>query len=99
MLVDKRAEAGQEQSLWAQRARQAHQNAVENLVIFVPAVLALNALNLSTPITRTAVVVYFFARLAHFLVYAAGIPAGRTLAFTLGWLSQLALLATILGWL
>jgi uncharacterized MAPEG superfamily protein len=98
MLADKRAEAGQEQSLWAQRARQAHLNAVENLVIFVPAVLVLNALNLSTPMTRAAVVVYFFARLAHFLVYAAGIPTGRTLAFTLAWLSQIALFFTILGW-
>jgi uncharacterized MAPEG superfamily protein len=32
-------EHGQEQSAWALRAIRAHQNAVENLAIFVPAVL------------------------------------------------------------
>src|ERR1051325_1524737 len=56
-VADKRPEAGQEQSAWAQRARAAHLNAVENLAIFVPAVLVLHALSLSTPMTQAAVVV------------------------------------------
>jgi len=92
-------ETGTEHSLWAQRAIKAHTNAVENLAIFVPAVLALHVLNLSTPMTRAAVIVYFFARLLHFIVYAAAIPLVRTLTFTLGWLSQIALLGTVLRWL
>jgi uncharacterized MAPEG superfamily protein len=46
-----------------------------------------------------AVVVYFFARLIHFLVYLAGIPVARTLAFTAGWLAQIAILASILHWI
>jgi uncharacterized MAPEG superfamily protein len=77
----------------------AHANAIENLAIFAPAVLALQALGTSTPATRLAVVVYFFARLAHYVVYTAGIPLGRTLTFTAGWLAQLVLIASCLGWM
>lgn len=91
-------ETGEEQSLWAKRAMKAHSNAIENLAIFAPAVVALHLLGLSTPATRLAVVVYFFARLAHYVVYSAGIPLGRTLTFTAGWLAQLVLVATCLGW-
>ena len=92
-------EQGQEQSAWALRAIRAHQNAVENLAIFVPAVLVAYALQISTPVTRVAVAVYFVARLAHYIVYTLGVPLGRALAFTLGWAAQVAILASILGWL
>jgi uncharacterized MAPEG superfamily protein len=87
------------QSVWAQRAIRAHQNAVENLAIFVPAVLTAAFLHLSTPATRMAVVAYFFARLAHFIVYTTGIPVMRTLMFTVGWVAQLVILLSILGWM
>ena len=85
-------------SSWAQRSIKAHTNAVENLAIFAPAVLIAYVLNISTPATKVAVVVYFFARLLHFLVYSAGIPAARTLTFTAGWLAQVAIIASILRW-
>ncbi|MBI1207359.1 MAG: MAPEG family protein [Azospirillum sp.] len=98
-LSDTRPEGGGPHSLWAQRAIRAHQNAVENLAIFVPAVLIAHVLAVSTPATRMAVVVYFFARLVHFLVYTAGIPVGRTLAFAVGWAAQIVILISILGWL
>jgi uncharacterized MAPEG superfamily protein len=98
-LSDRKPEGGGLHSLWAQRAIRAHQNAVENLAIFVPAVLAAHLLNVSTPATRMAVAVYFFARLVHFLVYAAGVPVARTLAFTVGWIAQIVILASILGWM
>jgi uncharacterized MAPEG superfamily protein len=45
------------------------------------------------------VVVYFFARLAHYVVYSAAIPAARTLTFTAGWLAQIVLIASILRWI
>jgi uncharacterized MAPEG superfamily protein len=86
-------------SLWAQRAIKAHHNAVENLAIFAPAVLVAYALNISTPATKLAVVIYFFARLLHFVVYSAGIPAARTLTFTAGWIAQMLVLASILHWI
>ena len=86
-------------SIWAQRAIRAHSNAVENLAIFAPIVLTAHVLGISTAATKAAVVVYFFARLAHYVVYTAGIPAARTLTFTAGWLAQIAIIASILRWI
>ena len=86
-------------SAWAQRAIKAHTNAIENLAIFAPIVLTAHLLGISNGATKTAVIVYFFARLAHFVVYSAGIPAARTLTFTAGWLAQIAIIAAILRWI
>ena len=86
-------------STWAQRASRAHTNAVENLAIFAPIVLTAHVLNISNGATKAAVVVYFFARLLHFVVYSAGIPPARTLTFTAGWLAQIAVIASILRWI
>jgi uncharacterized MAPEG superfamily protein len=84
---------------WAQRAGRAHLNAIENLAIFAPIVLTAHLLGVSNRATQIAVVVYFFARLAHFVIYSAGIPLARTLAFTAGWLAQVVIIASILGWI
>ena len=98
-LSDTKPEGGGPHSLWAQRAIKAHQNAVENLAIFVPAVLVAHLLNISTPATKLAVVIYFFARLLHFFVYLAGVPLVRTLAFAVGCGAQIVILASILHWI
>jgi uncharacterized MAPEG superfamily protein len=84
---------------WANRAIKAHNNAIENLAIFAPIVLTAHLLNISNGATKAAVVVYFFARLIHLVVYSAAIPAARTLAFTAGWLAQIAIIASILRWI
>jgi uncharacterized MAPEG superfamily protein len=84
---------------WAQRAIKAPYNAVENLAIFAPIVLIAHLLGISNGATKAAVVVYFFARLTHYAVYSAGIPAARTLTFTAGWLAQIAIIASILRWI
>jgi len=86
-------------SAWAQRASRAHLNAFENLAIFAPIVLTAHMLGISNPATKAAVVAYFFARLIHFVVYSAGIPVARTLAFTTGWLAEIAIIASILRWI
>lgn len=98
-ISDRHAETGEQHSAWAKRAMAAHRNAVENLVIFAPAVLTAHALNISTAATEMAAILYFFARLAHFVVYTAGIPVVRTLAFALGAVCQVVIIATILGWM
>ena len=69
----------------------AHTNAVENLVIFAPLVLALHATGASTPVTAGACTVYFFARLAHYVIYTLGLPLLRTLAFAIGFVAQMVL--------
>jgi len=85
------------QSGWAQRLYFAHTNAVENLVIFAALVLILDAIGHSTMSTALACAVYFWARLAHVIVYTLGIPVLRTLAFTVGFLAQAALVLAIFG--
>ena len=85
------------QSPWAQRLYFAHTNAVDNLVIFAPLVLILDAQGYSTPGTVIACAVYFWARLAHAIVYAMGIPVVRTLAFSVGFLAQAALVLAVFG--
>ena len=84
---------------WANRAIKAHYNAIENLAVFAPAVLITHALGISNGATKAAVVVYFFARLAHYVVYTAAVPLARTLTFTAGWLAQIAMIASILRWI
>jgi uncharacterized MAPEG superfamily protein len=69
---------------WAERARRAHANAVENLAVFAPLVLILALIGVSTPATIAASKIYLGARFIHYIVYAAGIPVVRTLAFVVG---------------
>lgn len=83
------------QADWATRLMFAHDNAVENLVIFAPLVLILNAIDYSTKWTVLACAVYFWSRVAHLIVYALGIPIFRTLAFTVGFLAQAVLALAI----
>ena len=73
------------QPAWAERARSAHANATENLVLFAPAVIVVSMLNLGNASTVVACQLYFFSRLIHYVVYTAGIPVLRTLAFFGGW--------------
>ncbi len=81
---------------WAQRAKRAHGNAVENLAIFAPLVLLLNAAGISTPVTVAACVVYFVARALHFIVYVAAVPWARTPLFMVSFLAQAVLAVTLL---
>ena len=83
------------QSLWAQRLMRAHTNAVENLVIFAALVLTLQALHHSTATTVIACAVFFYARLAHAVVYTLGIPVVRTLAFAVGFAAEVALVLAV----
>lgn len=83
------------QSPWAQRLYFAHTNAVDNLVIFAPLVLILDSLGRQTQTTAIACAIYFWARLAHAIVYALGVPVLRTLAFTVGFLAQAALVLAV----
>ncbi len=69
---------------WADRAKEAHRNACENLPAFAAVVLTAAVVGVHTPTTIMAAQVYVVARLIHYGVYAAGIPVARTLAFLTG---------------
>ncbi|MEW9623372.1 MAPEG family protein [Rhodanobacter geophilus] len=81
--------------VWAERARRAHANAVENLAVFAPLVIVAALLGVSTPATVVASKLYLGARLAHYVVYAAGIPVVRTLAFVVGLGATLAIAVAV----
>jgi uncharacterized MAPEG superfamily protein len=80
---------------WATRLMFAHDNAVENLVVFAPLILILNEIDYSTKWTVYASAVYFWSRFAHVIVYTLGLPVFRTLAFTVGFLAQAVLALAI----
>jgi len=82
---------------WAKRMMNAHMNAVENLVVFAPLAIAVHISGVGTALTASAAMVYFWARLAHFIVYTVGIPYLRTVTFFIGFVCQLTLGHAALG--
>ena len=81
---------------WAARMKQAHANAIENLVVFGLLVLVAHAAGVNNEVTAIACAVYFWARVVHFVVFALGIPWLRTLSFAVCFGCQLALAWQIL---
>jgi uncharacterized MAPEG superfamily protein len=76
------------QAPWATRMMFAHENAAENLVVFTTLVMILHMIDYSSQWTVLACAIYFWARLAHAIVYTLGIPVVRTLAFLVGFGAQ-----------
>ena len=66
---------------WAGRAARAHHNMLENLVLFAALVLIAVVTNKTNPTTLLGAQLFFWGRLAHALIYVAGIPWLRTLAW------------------
>ena len=84
------------QSPWAQRLMKAHDNAVENLVVFAVLVLAANTLEISTESTAIASVIFFWMRLAHAVAFTFKIPLVRTLSFFVSFGAQMVFVWTLL---
>jgi uncharacterized MAPEG superfamily protein len=66
---------------WAGRAARAHRNMLENLVLFAILVFAARAVNVSNAMTLLGAQLFFWGRLAHGIIYIAGIPWARTAAW------------------
>ena len=69
---------------WAHRAYRAHMNAIENIVIFAPLVLAVQLTGINNEVTLQACVVYFWARVIHAPFYIFNTPFVRTIAYFVG---------------
>ncbi len=63
---------------WAGRARRAHANMVENLVLFAALVLIAVVAQKTNALTAMGAAVFFWARVAFAVIYIAGIPWLRT---------------------
>lgn len=82
---------------WAQRARRAHLNAVENIAVFAPLVLVALLTGRTGEATAVATAVFFFARLGHFVAYALAIPAARVILFLVGWGATMTVALAVFG--
>jgi uncharacterized MAPEG superfamily protein len=82
---------------WMGRGKRAHLNMVENLVPFAALVLVAHAAGIHTPMAVLGAQLFFWARLAHAMVYLAGIPWIRTLAWAVGVAGMLLILLALLG--
>jgi len=82
---------------WANRMMAAHVNAVENLVLFAPLVILVAMFNASTADTAIAVQIYFFARLAHFLLFTFATPLLRVVSFLVGFGAEMVLVIALIG--
>ena len=82
---------------WAYRLANAHRNAIENLAVFAPLAITVHVLGVSDALTASASLLFLAARLAHAVIYAAGVPVLRTIAFVIGFACQAVLALRILG--
>lgn len=82
---------------WARRAYAAHRNALESLPLLAIFVLVAHVTNTAGAFVAQAAMIYFFARLAYFVVYVMGIPALRTLLFFVSLAAILAIALKLLG--
>jgi uncharacterized MAPEG superfamily protein len=74
---------------WAARAKKAHYNMIENLVPFAALVIVAHLVKAENAATAAACITFFWARVAHYVLYITNIPFTRTLTFALGWAAML----------
>jgi uncharacterized MAPEG superfamily protein len=66
---------------WAGRAKRAHLNMIENLVLFAALVLIAVAAGKANAMTATGAMIFFWGRVAYGVIYVAGISWLRTAAW------------------
>ena len=66
---------------WAGRARRAHLNMIENLVLFAALVLIAAVSGKANATTAMGAMLFFWARLVYAVVYLIGVPWLRTLVW------------------
>ena len=66
---------------WAGRAQRAHRNMMENMVLFVALVFLVIAAGRTNQMTILGAELFFWGRFAYALIYLAGWPWVRTLAW------------------
>ena len=66
---------------WAGRARRAHLNMIENLVLFAALVLVATAAGKANAMTAMGAMIFFWGRVAYAVIYVAGITWLRTVAW------------------
>jgi uncharacterized MAPEG superfamily protein len=66
---------------WAGRAKRAHLNMIENMVLFAALVLIAAVAGKANAMTAMGAMIFFWGRVAYAVIYVAGIAWLRTLAW------------------
>lgn len=82
---------------WVKRAIRAHANLVENLPTFAILVLVAHLAGKANATTALGAILFFWARVGHFVVYTLGIPWVRTVVFFVGTVGELMILSQLFG--
>ena len=82
---------------WAGRAERAHGNMLESLVLFAVLVLLARALNISNSMTVLGAQLFFWGRVAHAVLYIAGIAWVRTAAWAVSIVGLLLIFLQLIG--
>ena len=81
---------------WAGRARRAHANLVENLVVFAALVLVAQVAGKTNAMTALGAQLFFWGRVVYALVYLVGVPWLRTLVWGVSFAGLLLILSQLL---
>lgn len=73
-----------EPSKMVKRAQRLQYNMIENMALFAPLVILANLSGVSTSMTVWGAQIFFYARIVHAVIYLAGWPWVRPLAWLVG---------------
>ena len=82
---------------WVGRAVRAHANLIENLPPFIILVVAAHLTGRTNDTTALGATIFFWARVAHAIIYTAGIVYLRTAAFAVSLAGEVLILSQLLG--
>ena len=82
---------------WVGRAERAHHNMLESLVLFAILVIASHLANIHNGLTLLGAQLFFWGRVAHAILYIAGIPWARTAAWTVSIIGLLLIFLQLVG--
>jgi len=74
-----------EKKVFHARVTRLRDNMIENLLMFAPVVLVAQAMGVSNDMTILGAQLFFFARLAHAVIYLMAVPLVRPVAFAVAW--------------
>jgi uncharacterized MAPEG superfamily protein len=85
-----------EPSQFQSRSKRVAENHKEGLLLFAPLVLAASVAGISTEMTVLGAQLFFYSRIAHAVIYLAGWPWIRPLAWAIGLIGTLMILFALL---
>ncbi len=86
-----------DQAVWLTRAYRVHMNAVESFAPFAALVLILEITAQTNATTAMWAMIFFWARVAHAVVFLFGIAYVRTLAYLVGFIAVIALFVELIA--